>query len=146
MENPETHQLSVPAITRSIGFWMAILMAASQAINAVRAFVDPAGFAVYMGAPSSAAELGAWVQIYGLRAGFIASLVGVFLIRRELAPLKWMAICALFLPLGDAWIAAQADAPTAIIARHIGIAVFLALAAVMLSRDVAARERPGLRP
>ena len=120
----------VPAsLARSIGFWMALAMAASQGLNAVRAFRRSAGFChVYMGAPSSAAELSAWVQIYGLRAAFIALLVGVFLIRKEFSPLKWMAICALFLPLCDAWIAMQAGAPTSVLLPGtLGIAVFLAL-------------------
>lgn len=118
-------------------------MGASQALNAVRAFTNPVGFAAYMGAPSAASELSAWVQIYGLRAAFIALLVGVFVIRRELSPLKWMAICALFLPICDAWIAMQAGAPTAILARHLGIAVFITVAAVVLTRDVAAQRQAG---
>ncbi len=138
MEKQNTSPGAAPSIARSIGFWMAIAMAASQGLNAVRAFLDPQGFAIYMGAPSAADELSAWVQIYGLR-DFIALLVGVFLVRKELVPLKWMAICALFMPLCDAWIASQAGAPTSVVGRHLGIAAFLALAAAMLTRDVAAR-------
>ena len=75
-------------------------MALSQGANAARAFIDPTSFATYMGIPSQAAELHGWVQIYGLRAGFIALLVSVFLLRKELIPLKWMAICGIVLPLG----------------------------------------------
>ena len=126
-------------LTRSFGFWMACAMALSQGANAARAFIDPTSFATYMGIPSQAAELHGWVQIYGLRAGFIALLVSVFLLRKELIPLKWMAICGIVLPLGDAWVAAQAGAPTVIVGRHLGIAAFLCLAAFMLARDVAAR-------
>lgn len=143
MENTNSNFGVTPPITRSIGFWMACAMAASQGLNAVRAFLDPRGFAAYMGIAFSAPELSAWVHVYGLRTGFIALIVLVFLLRRDLLPLKWMAICALFLPLGDAWIATQAGAPLAVVGRHVAIAVFLLLAAIMLTRDIAARAKAG---
>jgi hypothetical protein len=143
MENTSSKTDTALPITRSIGFWMACAMAASQGVNALRAFLDPQGFASYMGVPSQAAALHGWVQIYGLRAAFIALIVSVFPMRKELLPLKRMAICALFLPLGDAWVAAQAGAPSAIIGRHLAIAVFLFFAVVMLARDVAARADKG---
>ncbi len=139
MKNSGSTTGAGPPITRSIGFWMACAMAASQGVNAIRAFFNPHGFAIYMGLPSRAAELDGWVQIYGLRAAFIAAIVSVFLLRKDLVALKWMAICALFLPLGDAWVAAQAQAPSAIVGRHLAIAVFLCLAAGMLAHDVALR-------
>lgn len=139
MTNINAKAGAIPPVTRSIGFWMAFAMALSQGVNAVRAFLSPQDFATYMGIPSQAAELQGWVQIYGLRAGFIALLVSVFLVRKELTPLKWMALCAIVLPLGDAWVAAQAGASTATVGRHLGIAAFLSLTAFMLARDVAAR-------
>jgi len=128
---------------RSVGFWLAVAMSALQGLNAVRTLLDPVGFASYMGVSINATEQAAWVQIYGLRAAFISLLVTVLIIRQDMAALKWTAIAALVMPLGDAWLASQAGAPPSIVARHMGIAVFLILASYFLGR--AARQQAQAR-
>lgn len=120
--------------TRTIGFWLAVAIAALQGVNALRTFTNPAGFAAYMGLPLAGAEAAAWVQVYGLRAGFIAVITTILLIRQDFAALRWTALAALVMPLGDAWLTAHAGAPNAIVSRHLGIAVFLAAAWFFLSR------------
>lgn len=126
-------QISRPkAAWRTIGFWLAVPMALLQAVNALRAVADPAGFATYLGAPLEAAADGAWVYVYALRTAFIALLVAGFLARGNLGALAWTALAALIMPLGDAWIASSAGASTATIARHIAIAAYIAIAAVAL--------------
>jgi hypothetical protein len=126
--------------TRTIGFWLAVPMAALQAFNVVRVLLDPAGFATYMGAPLVAAGDASWVLIYGLRTAFIALLVTILLVRRDLDALKWTALAALLIPLGDAWVAQQAGAATATVARHAGIAAYLLITTIALF--AAARARP----
>lgn len=125
----------------TIGFWMAVPMALLQGVNAARVVLDPIGFAVYLGAPLAAPADIAWVQIYGLRTAFIALLVAIFLLRRDLKTLFWTALAALLMPLGDAWIAHQAGAPTATVARHLVIAAYVGLAAVALHFGVRATQR-----
>lgn len=126
-------QTSLPkAPIRTAGFWMSVPMAALQAFNSVRAVFDPQGFAAYMGAPLAAAGDASWVLIYGSRTAFIALLVTVFLVRRDLNALKWTAFMALVMPLGDLWVAHQAGAETATVARHAAIAAYLLITTIAL--------------
>jgi thiol:disulfide interchange protein len=113
---------------------MAAPMAALQALNAVRAFADPAGFATYFGAPLALGGDLSWVYVYGARTAFIALLVSIFLLRRDLSALKWTAAAALLLPLGDLWIASEAGAPVTTLARHGAILVYIALTLAALHR------------
>lgn len=129
--------------TRTAGFWLAAAIAALQGINAVRTVLDPHGFAVYMGLPIAEPNALSWVQVYGLRAGFIAALTAVLLARGDFAALRWMALAALLMPLGDAWLTAGAGAGAPIVGRHLAIAVFLLVASHFLARTARAR---GSRP
>lgn len=107
------------------GLWLAAPMALLQAVNVLRVFSDPQGFARYMGAPLIAAGDAAWVQIYALRAAFIALLVTLLLARRDATTLKWIALAALVMPLGDAWVAYGAGADAAIVGRHLATALYI---------------------
>ncbi|MGB3739775.1 MAG: DUF4267 domain-containing protein [Pontixanthobacter sp.] len=120
--------------TRTAGFWLAAAIAALQGVNAVRTVIDPQGFATYMGLPVG--QLGAlgWVHVYGLRTGFIAVLTTVLLARSDFAALRWMALAALLMPLGDAWLTASAGAGAPIVGRHLAIALFLLVASHFLAR------------
>lgn len=120
--------------TRSAGFWLAAAIAALQGLNAARTVFDPQGFATYMGLPVDQVSALGWVQVYGLRAGFIALLTAVLLARGDFAALRWMALAALLMPLGDAWLTANAGAGAPIIGRHLAIALFLLVASHFLSR------------
>ncbi|WP_298193509.1 DUF4267 domain-containing protein [Novosphingobium sp.] len=129
--------------TRTAGFWLAATIAALQGINAVRTVFDPQGFATYMGLPVAELATLRWVQVYGLRAGFIAVFTTMLLARSDFAALRWMALAALLMPLGDAWLAASAGAGAATVGRHLAIAVFLLVASHFLSNAVRAQlERP----
>jgi hypothetical protein len=126
--------------TRTAGFWLALLMAGLQGVNAVRTALDPQGFAAYMGLPVDQRSALGWVQVYGLRAGFVALLTAILLARSDFAALRWMALAALLMPLGDASLAAGAGAATPIVARHIAIAMFLLVASHFLARAARAQE------
>ena len=124
----------------AIAWWMCVPLAALQAVNAARAIADPAGFATYMGAPLMADDDGAWVLIYALRTAFIALLVASLLIRRDLQGLKWTALVALVMPLGDAWVVHQGGAAIATVVRHLAIAGYVALTAGVLFTASAERK------
>lgn len=125
--------------TRTAGFWLAAAIGALQGVNAVRTVLDPQGFATYMGLPVDPHGALSWVQVYGLRAGFIAMLTAALLARSDFAALKWMALSALLMPLGDAWLTASAGAGAPIVGRHLAIALFLLVTAHFLAR--AARSK-----
>ena len=120
------------SVYSSSGFWLAGLMALSQLVNGVRALVNPLGFAEYMGLPLIHAEDVGFVQVYGFRALFVGVLVGMFLVRKDLRSLLWVAIAALVMPLGDIWLVTSADAEAAIVARHVLIALVVAATALLL--------------
>lgn len=122
------------SVGHTVGFWLAVAMSALQGLNAVRTAIDPISFATYMGIPITLTEQAAWVQIYGLRAAFISLLTAVLLARDDMAALKWTAVAALVMPLGDAWLAYQASAPMSVVGRHVAIVVFLILASYFLGR------------
>ncbi|MGB3808108.1 MAG: DUF4267 domain-containing protein [Erythrobacter sp.] len=125
--------------TQTAGFWLAAAIAVLQGVNAVRTVLDPQGFATYMGLPVDQLSALGWVQVYGLRAGFIALLTTVLLARSDFAALRWMALAALLMPLGDAWLAAGAGADGLIVARHLAIALFLLIASHFLGRAACAK-------
>jgi len=127
-------------VLRTFGFWLSVPLALLQAVNVVRALSDPTGFATYYGVPVSGADAVAWVQVYALRTAFVAALVAIFLVRRDLRALFWTAVAALILPLGDAWLTHQTGAAPAIVARHLAIEAYLALTCVALF--IASRNAP----
>jgi hypothetical protein len=140
MEDNMVTQANTFRSTRTAGFWLAAAIAAMQGLNAVRTVLDPQGFAIYMGLPVDQLSALGWVQVYGLRAGFIAVLTAVLLARSDFAALRWMALAALLMPLGDSYLAFSAGAGAPIVGRHLAIAVFLLVASHFLGRAARAQE------
>lgn len=128
-------------IFKTVGFWIAALMAVLQASNAIRAFAAPVSFSEYMGLPlENAADVG-FVYVYGLRAAFISLLVIIFLAVRRFDALVWTAVAAVLMPVGDAILAQNAGAPLLTVFRHGAIAVYV-VAAIFILRRTAISEMP----
>ncbi len=119
---------------RSTGFWLAVVIVASQLLNAIRVALDPLGFSAYMGLPLSMPADASWVGVYGLRALFLGTFAAVLLFRQRFKGLGWMAGVAVVLPLGDFLLAHQAGAAPATLIRHAVIGLALIAAAFFLSR------------
>jgi hypothetical protein len=131
---PATQTLSISNPWRSVGVWMAALLALSQLVNAIRAVLDPTSFASYFGLPLAAQADAGLVHVYALRATFLG-LFALFLIaRRELMVLKWFALLAVLIPLGDLVLTYGAGAPPATVVRHAGYVVFILVTAGLLHR------------
>lgn len=113
---------------------MAGAMVASQGINAFRALHDPHGFAVYFGLPLQNVDSVSFVAIYGLRALFLSVFAAALMLLQEVRTLKLMALCAVIMPIGDAYLAYHAGAPAAVVWRHSAIAIFLLLTWFFLRR------------
>jgi hypothetical protein len=103
--------------------WLALAMGLFQIINFTRAFLDPVSFADYMGLPIGTDGADGFIYVYGLRSLFIGLVVIGFVMQRSVSPLLLMAVSALILPLGDAWLVHNAGGSAATIARHLLIAV-----------------------
>jgi hypothetical protein len=134
---PTTHadiRRIVPSPWRSVGVWMGILIAFLMAVNTVRAFTDPVGFAAYFGIPLTDPRNTGFVYVYGIRALFLAVFAAVLLARQDWDAFKFYALAALVMPIGDALLTQSAGAPVAIVGRHVATAVYLAVTAYMLHR------------
>jgi hypothetical protein len=103
-------------------------------VNTVRAFVEPAAFASYMGLPLSDTGNTAFVQVYGLRAAFLGLFALVLLWRADMFALGAFAAVAVVMPLGDAYLTMQAGAPLAIVGRHLFTALVLIVTAIVTRR------------
>ena len=106
-------------------------MGVFQIVNAVRVMTDAAGFAGYMGLPIEGGSNG-FVHVYALRSLFIGIVVLGLVAGKRVGVLAWMAAVGVVLPLGDMWLASDAGAPGATVARHGVIAVYLVATALVL--------------
>jgi heme A synthase len=117
--------------------WLVLLLGVFMLVNTVRAFADPAGFAVYMGLPLSDPANGAFVQVYALRALFLGLFALALLWRADARALALFATVAIVMPVGDAILTAAHGAPIAIVARHAATAILLAVTAALLTNRAA---------
>ena len=132
--------MTAPPLMRSLGGWMVAAGGALMLVNAARAFNDPAAFAIYLGLPLAAPQDGVLIHVYALRALFIGIVVIGLLIARQRLALAVVAAAAVIMPVGDAILTHYAGAAMPTVLRHVGIAVFLAVAAVALARPL--RNKP----
>lgn len=126
---------------RSPGWWLTALAAAYSFVNVGRAVADPAGFADYFGLPLADPADDQLVLLYASRTLVIALLAVVLLVRRDLTVLTAFAGFATLLPVSDAWVVAAADGGAGTVARHVVVAVVLAITTVLLARSRAAASR-----
>jgi len=134
-----TQELSISNPWRSVGVWMATLLALSQLANAIRAVLNPVGFASNLGLPLEVQADAGFVFVYALRATFLG-LFALFLIaRREFAVLKWFALLAVLMPLGDFVLTCRAGAPLGTVARHAGYVGYILVTAGLLHRQLSTR-------
>ena len=119
---------------RSVGVWMAVLIALLMALNTWRASSDPAAFARYFGVDAAADAHPAFVYVYASRAFFLGAITAVLLWRRQFVALAWFAAVAVTMPLADATLVARSGGSNAIVARHLATAAYLAVTAFLLHR------------
>lgn len=114
------------------GVVMAVLMGAYMLFNAVSAWTDPLSFAQRLGLAAASPETEGWVRVYALRAAFIGLLLAGLALARQWRALFLLAVAALIMPLGDAWLTYNAGSPA--FARHLVIAAVVAASAALLSQ------------
>ena len=112
--------------------WLVVLLGGFMLLNTARAFIDPAGFAIYMGLPLTDPANHGFVQVYALRAAFLGLCAFGLLWLRDIRALAVFALAALVMPVGDAILTASNHAPPLIVARHGATAVVLAITAWLL--------------
>lgn len=121
-----------PSAAQTAGFVIAGIMAFYMVFNTARAVLDPVGFAATLGAPLADPADTGFVFVYASRAAFLALLVGWLAFRRDTATLRFVALAALVMPIGDAALTASLGAAPTIIGRHVAIAVLLVVVWALL--------------
>jgi hypothetical protein len=136
MSQTQTHHFP----WRSLAVWLAAIIAAMMAFNAWQAFADPAGFAARFGLAGAADADPGFVHVYAARAVFLALVTAVLLSLRQFRALGWFAGVAVVMPIADAALVSAAGGPGSIILRHVIIAAYLVVTALLLLRLAARQE------
>jgi hypothetical protein len=116
------------------GVALAAIMSAYMMFNAVQAWTDPQAFAVRLGLPLTADAGAEWVRIYALRAAFIGLVLAGLTLARQWRALFLLAVAALIMPLGDAWLTYAAGAQASTYGRHLVIAAVIGVSALLLAQ------------
>ena len=116
--------------------WLVVLLGGYMFLNTARAFLDPAGFATYMGLPLTDPANHGFVQVYALRAAFLGLCAFGLLWLRDIRALAVFALMAVVMPVGDAILTASNHASPLIVARHGASAILLAVTAWLLFNRV----------
>jgi Domain of unknown function (DUF4267) len=113
---------------------MVAAMAVLQGFYALQALLNPDMFAASRGTPLAPNGDPAWVLTYASRTIFVALMVALLLARGAMSTLRWVALLALVMPIGDLFIALEMGAPRSILLRHIGTIAYLAITFAVLTR------------
>lgn len=113
---------------------MVAAMALLQGVYALQAFLSPDTFAVSRGTPLAGNGDPAWVLTYAYRTLFVALTVVLLLARGAMSTLRWVALLALVMPVGDLVIALGVEAPRTILLRHVGTIAYLAITFAVITR------------
>ena len=112
-------------MSRKLGSVLVALMALLQLVYACFAYLDPVAFATLRGTELFEGRDSDWVRIYASRTMFVALIIGYLLHKRQFKVLAAASLIGLVMPATDAWLAYQAPAAPAVVARHVATAVFL---------------------
>lgn len=124
-------------IAGRIGVGIAALMSLYMLANTARAWGAPEAFSQTFGVIVTDPAGGVWVQVYALRAAFIALLLAGLIAGRAWRALFLLSVAAIIMPVGDAWLTYSAGAPPQIYGRHLAIAALLIVASLLLAQAAA---------
>ena len=122
------------------GFVLVLLMALLQGGYAIYAYLDPTGFSVLRGTELFAVGDSDWVKIYASRTLFVALIIGYLLYSRNYRVLVWAALFGAVMPVADALLAYQAQAPGKVVLKHIATVVYLLITFFVLQVIVSKQE------
>jgi hypothetical protein len=122
------------------GYVLVLLMALLQGGYAIYAYVDPFAFSVLRGTELLVSGDSDWVKIYASRTLFVALIIGFLLYSRNYKILVWAALIGVVMPVTDALLAYQAQAPTAIVYKHIATVIYLLVTFFVLKVIVRKQE------
>jgi len=119
----------------NIGRVLVLLMALIQGFYGLFAYIDPAAFAIVRGTELAIGDAD-WARIYASRTLFIALTMGYLLYFRYYKILMALALFGTIMPITDAILALQAQAPLKVTIKHIATVIYLLITFVVLQRVV----------
>lgn len=119
-----------------VGITLVLLMTILQGFYGIFAYVDPSAFSSVRGTELFSTLDADWVNIYGSRTLFITLLLSYLLYTRHYSILMWSALFGIVMPVTDAILAYQADAPFKVILKHIITIIYLAITCFILHKVV----------
>ncbi len=127
-------------LTEKIGFILVLLMIILQGFYGIFALIDPSAFSIVRGTELFSAMDSDWVKIYGSRTLFITLILGYLLYKRNYLILMWGALFGVVMPITDAYLAYEAQAPLKIVIKHVATIVYLLVVFFVLKKVVAQKS------
>ena len=124
----------------TLGFILVLLMVLLQGGYAIYAYIDPASFAILRGTELVVVGDGDWVKIYASRTLFVALIIGYLLFSRNYRILVWASLFGAVMPITDAILAYQAQAPDKVVLKHAVTVVYLLATSFVLQVIVRKQE------
>ena len=112
---------------------LVLLMAIIQGFYGFYAYIDPAAFAVTRGTELGIGDAD-WARIYASRTLFITLTLGYLLYLRSYKILMALALFGIIMPMTDAVLAFQAQAPLTVTIKHIATVIYLLITFFVLQR------------
>ncbi|KGJ93831.1 DUF4267 domain-containing protein [Colwellia psychrerythraea] len=119
-----------------IAFILVALMILLQGFYGVFAYLDSATFANLRGTELFLNTDADWVKIYGSRTLFITLILGYLLYSRNYLILMWCALFGTIMPITDAWLAYEAQAPIKVVLKHLATIGYLVLIIFVLRKTI----------
>jgi len=108
-----------------------------QGFYGVFTYVDPVSFSLIRGTELFSTMDADWVIIYGSRTLFITLILGYLLYVRHFKVLMWAALFGTIMPITDALLALEAQAPLKVVIKHVATVVYLLITCLVLNKVVA---------
>jgi len=116
---------------------LVLLMTLLQGFYGVFTYVDPVSFSLIRGTELFSTMDADWVIIYGSRTLFITLILGYLLYVRHFKVLMWAALFGTIMPITDALLALEAQAPLKVVFKHVATVVYLVITCLVLNKVVA---------
>jgi len=116
------------------GFILVLLMILLQGFYGIFAYFEPLHFANVRGTTLFAPMDADWVKIYGSRTLFITLALGYLLYFRHYSALMWCALFGTIMPISDALLAFEAQAPFKVVLKHLLTIVYLVVTFLVLKK------------
>lgn len=116
------------------GLILVLLMILLQGFYGMFAYLEPLSFASLRGTELFSEMDTDWIKVYGSRTLFITAVLGYLLFFRHYVILMWCALFGCVMPITDAFLAYQAQAPVNVVAKHMVTILYLLVTFAVLKR------------